>query len=679
MKMQHPWIAALLVASSGSALAQTTTLELDHTAYLPGEAIVALFEGAPGNTKDWIGIYQEGVVPGSTGSTIWQYLDGSTAGTAVVTNGFVTFPSGLGTPAFWTAFLLVNDGYEPAAQVNFTVLDSTSPVVRRDKRSYVPGESIRLSFTNGPANPKDWVAIYPEGVTPGTGPASTLWAYVDGTQSGSTGLGSGSVNFTSGLSTIGRYVAYLLVNDGYEVLASEPLQVKPALNAPPRVLTTSPAEGETNGTPTVRFTATVLPGSGEVTAATVELKLDGTPVVPTVDVQVDRSIVRYTGSTLLPVGSAHVLTLIAGNTTGLKITNEVRYTVGSYSNLMLPAPIHLETFDAVAEGELPAGWTARTYTDSNNEEVDFGNLDSAAYKTWTVVESSRFEGNFITYSNPNTPAGEASDYRRVLNVGPWIVANSAPVTRLANGRFLFSNSGYRTGRNQVMFVETRDYDLTGKTNVHVAFNALWEQNQDSFAAVEYSVDGGTSWMPVLYLLDSRDIVRTEAGDVDAEQTLNTERGDVATYVDELGTAYFGNYGSFIGAPVSPSLAGYLEGRIDDNSTDGKRIEVRRLPAADGRSRVRLRFAHAGTDSWYFGLDNVGFYSVNAAPPESPTVTAGLEAGGLRLTWPANAAGFVLEQRSEATTGAWTPVAGVTGTSALVPVLGERQWFRLRQP
>jgi len=677
MKMQHPWIAALLVATSGSALAQTTTLELDHTAYLPGEAIVALFEGAPGNARDWVGIYPQGVTPGG-GSTIWRYLDGA-AGSVVVTEGSVVFPTGLAFAGAWTAWVLVNDGYEPVAQADFTVLEATSPVVRRDKRSYVPGEAISLSFTNGPANTKDWVAIYPEGVTPGTGPASTLWAYVDGTQSGNTGLGSGSVTFSSGLSATGRYVAYLLLNDGYEVLASEPLQVKAALNAPPRVLTTSPVDGETNGTPTVRFTATVLPGSGEVTAATVELKVDGTPVVPTVDVQPDRSIVRYTGSTLLPVGSAHVLTLVAGNTAGLKITNEVRYTVGSYSNIVLPAPIHLETFDAVAEGELPAGWTARTYSDSNNEEVDFGNLDSAAYKGWTVVESSRFEGNFITYSNPNTPAGEASDYRRVLNVGPWIVANNAPVTRLANGRFLFGNSGYRTGRNQVMFLETSDYNLTGKTNVHVAFHALWEQNQDSFAAVEYSVDGGTSWMPVLYLLDSRDIVRTEAGDVDAEQTLNTERGDVATYVDDLGTAYAGFYGSFIGAPVSPSLAGYIEGRIDDNSTDGKRIEVRRLAGADGQSRVRLRFAHAGTDSWYFGLDNVGFYSINAAPAESPTVTAALEAGGLRLTWPASAAGFVLEQRAEATTGGWTPVAGVSGTSALVPVSGDRQWFRLRQP
>jgi signal transduction histidine kinase len=110
----------------------------------------------------------------------------------------------------------------------------------------------------------------------------------------------------------------------------------------------------------------------------------------------------------------------------------------------------------------------------------------------------------------------------------------------------------------------------------------------------------------------------------------------------------------------------------------KRIEVRRLSAADGQSRVRFRFAHAGTDSWYFGLDNLGLYSIPATPVVAPAIAATLEAGGLRLTWPA-ASGFVLEQRAEATSGAWSPVAGVSGNSALVPVTANRQWFRLNRP
>ena len=661
-----------------SALAQTATIELDHTAYLPGEAIVADFAGGPGNRKDWIGVYPEGVIPGSQGSTIWRYVDGTTAGNTGLADGSVTFPTGLRFSGSWTAFLLVNDGYEVSTQLTFTVVDSTSPIVRRDKKTYLPGEAISITFTNGPASAKDWVGVYPEGVTPGS-VGSTIWSYVDGTKSGNSGLASGNIQFTTGLSRVGRYVAYLLSNDGYDVLASEPIVVKAAANAAPRVISVDPADGSTNGTPTLRFSAMVLPGSGQVTAAAVQLLVDGTAVTPTVDVQADRSLVRYNGSTLLTAGSTHTLRLIAGNTIGLKVTNDISYVVGSYSNLVLPAPIYLETFDAVAEGSLPVGWTAKTYSEVQNEDIDFGNLDSAAYKGWTVVEASRFTGTFQTYSNPETSVDEATDYQRVLRVNPWLVVNGAPVTQLGTGRFLFGNSGYRRGQSQVMFLETADFNLAGKNNVHVGYNALWEQNQDSIGAVEYSIDGGTSWLPVVYYLTGPDIVKNEAGAVDAEATFSAPLGDVARYLDEAGAEQGGFYGAFIGAPVTAALAPYIEARTDDSATDGKRIEVRRLPAADGQSRVRLRFAHAGTDSWYFGLDNVGFYSIASAPAEQPVIRAALEAGGLRLTWPASATGFVLEQRAEVATGGWSAVAGVSGNSALVPVSGDRQWFRLRQP
>ena len=94
--------------------------------------------------------------------------------------------------------------------------------------------------------------------------------------------------------------------------------------------------------------------------------------------------------------------------------------------------------------------------------------------------------------------------------------------------------------------------------------------------------------------------------------------------------------------------------------------------------MRFRFAHAGTDSWYFGLDNLGLYSIPATAVEAPTIAATLESGRLRLAWP-SAPGFVLEQRTEATTGAWSPVAGGSGNSALVPVATDRQWFRLNRP
>lgn len=675
----NPMFRAGLVLALAAPLAlraQTASIETDHHAYFPGEAIRTLFANGPGNRLDWIGIYPEGVTPGGPASTLWRYVDGTGSGSLGLSKGTVSFGAGLSFAGPWTAFLLINDGYEIAAQVNFTVVEPTSPLVRRSKDTYAPGEPITITFTNGPAAPKDWIGVYPEGVVPGS-VSSTLWRYVDGTGSGNTGLASGSVSFGSGLSSAGRYVVYLLANDGYDILASEPLRVVTPVTAPPQVVSTTPANGSATGTPSPRFSATVLPGSGQVVAAGVKLQFDGVAVTPAVDVQSDRTLVSYVGTTLLAPGSSHTFRLIAQNTGGLAVTNEIAYMVGNYTNLVLPAPIVLETFESTAEGSLPAGWVGTTYSVVDNETVDFGDLNSAAYKGWTVVESSRFEGTFLTYSNPNTPSGEASDYQRVLRVDPSLVLNGALVTRLATGRFLFGNSGYRRG-SQFMVVETADYNLSAHSDVHVAFNALWEQNQDSIAAVEYSVDRGATWLPVLYLLNTADILRTEAGAVDAVATLTENHGDIAPF-DRDGDGFSdGNYASFIGAKVSEALAPFTEGRVDDSPTDGKRVEIRRLAQADGKATVRLRFAHAGTDSWYFGIDNLGLYSIPAVQPQPPVLSAVLEPGGVRISWPAGPTGYVLEQRADVGSGAWTPVPGVSGNSVLVPAAGDRQWFRLKK-
>jgi hypothetical protein len=127
------------------------------------------------------------------------------------------------------------------------------------------------------------------------------------------------------------------------------------------------------------------------------------------------------------------------------------------------------------------------------------------------------------------------------------------------------------------------------------------------------------------------------------------------------------------------LAPFIEGRVDDNPTESKRFELRRLPAADGQARVRFRFVHAGTDSWYFGVDNLGLYSIPATVAEAPTISTALEGGNLRLGWGENAAGFVLESRGALGSGEWLPVPGVTGNSALITPSADQQWFRLRRP
>ena len=301
--------------------------------------------------------------------------------------------------------------------------------------------------------------------------------------------------------------------------------------------------------------------------------------------------------------------------------------------ISLPLPIYLESFDAVAEGGLPPGWSRTNYSTLPATNFDLVDLDSAAYAGWLVVDRSRFNSNFLAYSS-HTP----QDYSRVLASNPANVVNGQGVTNLATGRFLFCTSGWREG-SQIQYLWSPDFDLTGRTNVYVSYHSLFEQNQDSFGAVEYSVNGGASWLPIVYMVDGPDVFTSGNGSVDAVKTLTNRYSDVATNFI-AGTSYGGSYGAFIAAPITPALASYISPRVDDNAVESKRVELFRLPAADNQPAVRFRFAHAGTDSWYFGVDDFGLYSITPgalpiisnAPPSlnvsvGSTATFNIQAGG----------------------------------------------------
>jgi len=198
------------------------------------------------------------------------------------------------------------------------------------------------------------------------------------------------------------------------------------------------------------------------------------------------------------------------------------------------------------------------------------------------------------------------------------------------------------------------YDLSGRTGIVLVFNSAYEQNQDSIAGVEYSVDGGATWLPVIYMLDDQggtaDIIRTN-GVIDVWATFGTARADQA-----FGLAY----SNFIGANVSDALRPYISGRINDDQVESKRVEVFRLPAADGQPNVRFRLFQAGTASWYWGIDNWGLYSLpytdvasgrlkNQANGANTGVALGLSVNGRPL--------------SAVTTPGFVPPAPETGSPA----------------
>jgi hypothetical protein len=614
-----PTAALLACLLGGQALtAQSVVTSLEN--YFPREAISVSFAGGPGNSKDWIGVYPEGVTPGSTGSTIWNYVNGTRTAGAGLREGSMTFGSGLNLAGVWTAYLLVNDGYTVVTNVSFNVLAPTAPAVRPSDTRYAPGQTINVGFTNGPANPKDWIGVYPEGVIPGS-TGSTIWNYVDGTQAGNAGKASGLVTFQKGLTAVGKYRAYLLENDGYTILASEPITVAVPIVSGASVVSTSPAPDTTGVAPNAPYRAELTNG---IALASIRLSLNGKAAAATVTGTAQQASVTFTNALLLAPASSNVYVLSFSDTSvpaqTFNVTNA--FQVANYRNIELPAPLVFENFDAIPEGQVPTGWTRKSYVEIANPELDFGNLGSAAYADWTSVDASRFNGSFVTYNNPENPADWGTDYQRVNVINPANVVNGQILNEpLAKGRFLFSTSGYSIGRSQVMHITTPDYNLSGRTNVQVAFKSLWEQNQDSIGAVEYSINGGAQWLPLVYLIDEADLVKAEDGSLDAEATLNKEHGDVANYTDDAGTVIGGTYGAFIGAPITASLAPFIQGRVNDNRFESKRYELFRVSGADNQSKVRFRFIQAGTDSWYWGIDDFGLYAGAASSTNTPSEPA----------------------------------------------------------
>jgi hypothetical protein len=300
-------------------------------------------------------------------------------------------------------------------------------------------------------------------------------------------------------------------------------------------------------------------------------------------------------------------------------------------------------------------------------------LNSKSYANWVVVSASRFTNDFLSY----TAHTATDDYRRVLSTNVDNVVNGQVVQNLATGNFLFGDSGYRDGRSQVIYITTPDYNLAGKTNVHLSFHSLYEPNQDSIGTVEYSIDGGTNWLPIVYMIDRADILTNETG-IDAAATLTTEYGDVAFYDDPAsGETKGGTYGTFVGAPISQALAPFISGRINDDPVESKRVEFFRLLQADNQVRVRVRFGYAGTDSWYFGVDNFGLYSLSGQSGGQIRLSITRTGNSVTISWTGGDGPYRLEKTTALIPANWQPVTVQSGaTSVTETATGAAAFYRV---
>ena len=117
------------------------------TTYAPGEAIVVNFSNSLGNAKDWVGLLNEGASPASY--IDWLYVDDTQNGTiAGITDGTVTFTSGLSTPGNYTVHLFANNSYTIIASYNFTISAALSENDESGARTTI----LDLNVFPNPAN-----------------------------------------------------------------------------------------------------------------------------------------------------------------------------------------------------------------------------------------------------------------------------------------------------------------------------------------------------------------------------------------------------------------------------------------------------------------------------------------------------------------------------------------------
>lgn len=95
------------------------------------------------------------------------------------------------------------------------------PTVQTLKPVYKVGEPIKVSWYGAPANRWDWIGTYERNDTPG---AYIQYEYTEATVAGETTVSGGSPG--SWPLPPGKYSVYLLIDDGYKVLAKNVFSVK---------------------------------------------------------------------------------------------------------------------------------------------------------------------------------------------------------------------------------------------------------------------------------------------------------------------------------------------------------------------------------------------------------------------------------------------------------------------
>ncbi len=334
----------------------------------------------------------------------------------------------------------------------------------------------------------------------------------------------------------------------------------------------------------------------------------------------------------------------------------------------------------------PTDWFVWNWDAPGTAVFDDTNPNSLAYANFLCVDLTAF----------SAIEGDSAD------TAPFEMINGVPLVQLVadpSKNILIAESDNRSSatsgavdNGQTQFAMSKRFDLTGVTNPVIAWASIQKQNQDNLNLMEYSVDGGVSWAPIIYFLDghslgdngdTEDISITSDLTLDVNTTMfhDQDPGEIPSWTDSTGDVN-NTYGSIVGAPITPALAPFIAPRINDDGVSSKRIEVVRLPLAANKSDVRLRLAQIGSCSWYFGVSQLAFFDVPPSgalvptglpPTTSSTLSVSTASGKVTITW----TGSGTLQSATSLTGSWTAVTPApTGNTYTANINPGALFFRL---
>jgi hypothetical protein len=440
---------------------------------------------------------------------------------------------------------------------------------------------------------------------------------------------------------------------------------------------------------------------------------DGTTPVDTnsISVKIDGS-----AATITKQRTGNLVSVDTGPFSGLHLVGEGHTAVltykdtGTYSrtqawafqnleNLILPvSPVTGENFDAYPEATdtnsaAPPGWTL-----SNYSWLETGASGFAANGGVVWDLTAQANDPYLNWCMINTNTGATLESEILDNYQAQTI-NGIPLTNgWMSGNCLFAASDSRArhcqsfdGANyanlpddyapQIQIAVSAPFNLSTVVNPVLTFSSgVRISGNGEEDGLEYSVDNGTNWLPVVFFFNANRLFFNADGSYDAIQTLTHVWSDVAKFpvVQDTNRAFVSSgplgqkFGDVLKTPITAALSANIANRND--TALSRKVEAFRLPAASKKSQVRLRFNHYGSCGWEWAVDNIAFYDIAPSAP-APVITSVTKSGGvITIVW---SNGGVLESSPSLSSPVWTSTGNMLGTFSEA-ITGSAKFYRVRR-